>query len=380
MQVDHSTPDAYPFSYASGWLHYIQHSDPSELRALVSIPHPYDEAPLRRIYDAACSQFEEEHAFLDSMVYPLVWMINLMDDGSGYPIRPFHALPCETVQQYASSWGRWVAFVLRLYQRQEEGDLRYEVTMTLEQCCCAQRALDYCNNDHYALPIKRILADMAFWFWRPNNDIHFQHLAADPFDDPTVRFAALINLREDGSFEIPQKAIQNMLQVKFFMRLALLMWSRLEHEEGRATVNGTIERIACGVSRCVLAPFACICIAISCAMTDGDLTVQLPDFLWCSDYTRKIGDLIIDSREFREAGRRLAFLMSIAAGPPSRGPEFWFLRMHNPSYMLRGIQSLGSGRIVFVLYRTSADNAHPTWLLIHMLSSPPFFTLFTVPP
>ncbi|KAB5588300.1 hypothetical protein CTheo_8259 [Ceratobasidium theobromae] len=296
-----SLKDTHPFLYATGWSKHIQDRDPFDLCSLVSVPHPENEEPLRRIYDAACREFEEEQSLVESKKYPPVWMTNLMDDGSGYPTRPFRSLQGDTMKQYASSWGRWVAFVLRLYHREEKGDLRYKVTMTLEQRRCVRRAIAYCDNDPNRPRAKRILADMAYWFWRPNNDRHFEHLAADQFDDPTVRFAALINLREDGSFEMPSNATHNMVQIKFFIRLALLMWSRLEHEEGRASVSGTIERIACGVSRRVLSPFACICVAVSCGTTYAATTIHLPNVMWCSDDTLNLEGNMIDWLKFREA-------------------------------------------------------------------------------
>ncbi|KAB5588299.1 hypothetical protein CTheo_8258 [Ceratobasidium theobromae] len=283
------------------------------------------------------------------------------------------------MKQYASSWGRWVAFVLRLYQRQQKGDLRYKVMMTFEQRLCVHRAIAYCNNDPNRLRAKRILADMAYWFWHPNNDRHFQHLATDQFDDPTVRFAAFINLREDGSFDTLRNAIESMVQIRFTIRIALLMWSHLEYEEGRASAKGTIERISCGLSQQqMLTPFACISVAITCVMTYAD-PIGLSNHLWFKDDALSLGGLVIDWRRFREAARRLASLTSIATRAPVRGPELWLLRMRNPSHTLRGIYSLGLGRIVFVLY-TSGGNARPTWLVIYVASSPLCFALFTLTP
>jgi hypothetical protein len=54
----------------------------------------------------------------------------------------------------------------------------------------------------------------------------FSHMAADQFDDPTVRFGVLINLLPDGTFTTPRTAAHLLVRIKYFIRALLYMWSR----------------------------------------------------------------------------------------------------------------------------------------------------------
>jgi hypothetical protein len=144
----------------------------------------------------------------------------------------------ETAKEYGRAFGLWVVFVIRLYELQQAGDERYPLPMTDEQKRSVERAIRYCDKDPSRPRANRILADLARWFWRPEDPEYFSHMAQDQFNDPTVRFAALTNLREDGSFALAGNATHNMVRIKYFMRDSLVMWSKLEVEENDAQVSG----------------------------------------------------------------------------------------------------------------------------------------------
>ncbi|KDN35219.1 hypothetical protein RSAG8_11750, partial [Rhizoctonia solani AG-8 WAC10335] len=235
-----SIKDTHPFLDTVGWPTLIQNLDPNFLCELVCPPDPSKEPGMLKIFDATIHLFKAEHQHLQNHKYPPIWMTAIMDDGSSQPSRPFRALQATAVQNYATMWARWVVFVLRLYQTQKSGDTRFPVTITPNQTRALDRALLLCKGDPSAPRPARVLADLASWFWLPSSESYFEHLAVDQFDDPTVRFAALINLRPNGSFLTPGNCTHNMVQIKYFMRLGLLMWSRMEAEETRGKHTGLL--------------------------------------------------------------------------------------------------------------------------------------------
>jgi hypothetical protein len=67
---------------------------------------------------------------------------------------------------------------------------------------------------------------MARSFWAPEHlEESFQHLEKDQLDDPTTRFACLINLKADGTFQSPGNMAHNLSMVKYIIRQMLLAWS-----------------------------------------------------------------------------------------------------------------------------------------------------------
>lgn len=139
----------------------------------------------------------------------------------------FRALQKDTAAQYGRTWGLWAVFVIRLYELRMTGDNRYPVHFTIEQERSIQWAQAYCHEKEGHATGERVLLELARAFWRPEDMDDFEHLANDQFNDPTVRFGALINLRPDGTFATPRNATHHLVQIKYFMRAALFRWSRL---------------------------------------------------------------------------------------------------------------------------------------------------------
>jgi hypothetical protein len=196
--------------------------------------------------------------------------------------KPLHSLQNDTADRYAQMWGRWVVFVIRMYDLQvRKGDTRYPVHFNIEQKRCIDWAIVYCKSKKEEeegrdggsrVGSKNVLMEMARWFWRPNGVDDFDHMAEDEFSDPTVRFAALINLLNDGTFQSPRNATHNLVQVKYFMRIGLLMWSR-----------DNVKKKGKPLARCVAFYSACIKHKLSicgCVVYMKTLLWRSPDGRW----------------------------------------------------------------------------------------------------
>ncbi|KAG8724965.1 hypothetical protein FRC09_011290 [Ceratobasidium sp. 395] len=297
-----SLKETHPFLVFTGWAKHTQTEDASYLCSLISVPA--EGSSLRRLYDRAVGLFHEEQK-----IYPDVlpiWLSNLMDDGTGHPSRPFRALQSSAAaDSYAQTWGRWACFLVRLHQEQSSANPKYPIRFNGEQERTLQRAWAYCNQKVTAPSGKRLLAEMARWFWRAQDAEYFSHLAVNQFNDPTVRFAALMNLREDGSYLDPRNSTHNLVQVKYMIRSGLFMWSRLEAEEERDTFFGMLERIRESLRRSSMTPFACVADAVSTGTTYAASSIHLPNVMWVSDNELTVEGQRINVEHFRRQLNRL---------------------------------------------------------------------------
>jgi hypothetical protein len=153
------------------------------------------------------------------------------------PKHEFRALEEKTATSYGQYWGLFVIFAMRLRRLQLEGDHRYAVTMTASQERCLDRAWKYAERAVDRPTGRRMLLDVSRWFWCPDSMDDFAHMASDQFDDPTVRFGVLTNLRTDGTFQAPRDASSMLVKIKYFIRAALYMWSRYRQKHKELPVH-----------------------------------------------------------------------------------------------------------------------------------------------
>ncbi|KAG8716119.1 hypothetical protein FRC08_009831 [Ceratobasidium sp. 394] len=226
--VDHgpvsvsSAKDVQPWLHFNGWVAHTSKYDPAFLCQLVETPE--EGSPLGRIVKAAIREFTQDQATLTNTAF--VYRTEIMDEGNGPPKHEFRRLEEATAREYGQCWGVFLAFAMRLRKMELEGDDRYRVTMTPSQKRCVDRAWKYAEKAPGHAQGRRVVLDMSRWFWCPDTMEDFGHLAVDQFDDPTVRYGMLINMREDGSFLAPGNASHLLVRIKYFMRAALFMWSR----------------------------------------------------------------------------------------------------------------------------------------------------------
>ncbi|KAG8726546.1 hypothetical protein FRC10_006980, partial [Ceratobasidium sp. 414] len=279
--------DVSPFLVHTGWVKHVQNFDPLFLVSLTETPEK--ESPLRRLYDSAIRVFKAEQ-----LRYAEVLPIT--------PNRPFRALQSDAAAaEYSKTLALWSCFIVRLYELFKSGHTGYPVTFTKEQLAAAKQALCYSRGTDNAVTPARIIADLARWFWRPEHPEYFAHMAVNQFNDPTVRFSALVNLREDGSFLDPRNSTHNLVQVKYMIRAGLYLWSRLEAEEHGSSVvacvaftstfalpnsfsfrRRTLDRIRGSLVRTAMTPFACVTDATSTGTTYAASSVRLPNVMWTS--------------------------------------------------------------------------------------------------
>ncbi|KAG8736150.1 hypothetical protein FRC10_009647 [Ceratobasidium sp. 414] len=217
-----SVKEVQPWLHFNGWVGHTSRYDPAFLCSLVGDPE--EGSPLARIAAAATREFERDQGTLSNTAF--VYRTEVMDEGNGPPKHEFRRLEEATAREYGRCWALFVVFVMRLRRMELEGDDRYTVTMTPSQKRCVDRAWKYAEKGKDRPTGRRALLDMSRWFWCPDTMEDFAHLAVDQFDDPTVRFGILINMRADGSFSSPGNASHLLVRIKYFMRAALFMWSR----------------------------------------------------------------------------------------------------------------------------------------------------------
>ncbi|KAF8749288.1 DEAD-like helicases superfamily [Rhizoctonia solani] len=162
-------------------------------------------------------------------------------------------------KEYARSMARWFVFVLRLYQMQVcQNQTWYQMTFTDEQL------------DVHA-------------FWVAYNEETFAHLEKDNFDDPTTRFAALICLRPDGTFETPRNASHLLVQIKYFIRAGLLMWAHMRALSSGKRLSYYTNSFLPSLHRDAETPFGHICDAVGLATKYASTSAHAPNVSWSGD-------------------------------------------------------------------------------------------------
>ncbi|KAG9119117.1 hypothetical protein FRC07_006022 [Ceratobasidium sp. 392] len=208
-----------PFLYHSGWAAHMEHLDHGYVRSLVLRPQTED--PLRKLYDEAVKLFSAEQKLIMDIPEPL--RIPIMDEGHG---KVFKKLSSTSEADYANTWALWFVFIFRLYLNQEEGQSTYTVPMTEAQQTVLRYGMAYVNNERKKPKPAWVLAAMAEVFFLPESANNFDSMVLDQFNDPTARFALLMCLREDGTVYTPRNVSNELVRIKYAIRLGLLIWAR----------------------------------------------------------------------------------------------------------------------------------------------------------
>ncbi|KAG9102942.1 hypothetical protein FRC06_000686 [Ceratobasidium sp. 370] len=270
-----------PFIYYIGWDGHVKNHDTEALRALVDIDPERD--PLAVVYWAAHNTFEECQKSIPDMLHVYRW--NLMDDESGSPKRPFQELTGPVVRQYGRAFARWVVFVCRLRQKMLNNDGTYPIQMTPAQMDWADNMLYYGAQTVPRRHSKiHLVLNLAWAFWHAQNDDYFEYIAANQFNDPTVRFACLINLRPTGEFDHPGACSSKIAHMKYIIRMMLYSWALQLHKDNGWSVSKVVEYIAPSISRRRVTPFAQLSYYVSHATNCANLTIAAPNVAWVSPH------------------------------------------------------------------------------------------------
>ncbi|KAB5587463.1 hypothetical protein CTheo_9099 [Ceratobasidium theobromae] len=198
---------------------------------LVEMPATSD--PLRILVACALEEFQKDQK--DLYKIPEVYRLRIMDEGMGPPRMPFKSLQAN--QEYPKTWARYLVFLCRLYELEIMNDNRYRVEFTREQRQCLDAARKYYHQEGTRPAADRMLTDIGRWFLSPPDINTFSHLAEDSFRDPTVRFAALINLKPDGSFVTPDIVLHRLAQCKYMIRHHTFWWARFHQKRKSKPVD-----------------------------------------------------------------------------------------------------------------------------------------------
>ncbi|KAG9084845.1 hypothetical protein FRC06_003869, partial [Ceratobasidium sp. 370] len=290
-----SLKDTHPTLYWTGWAAHAADRDLDMLVELAKPAEPGD--PLHRIVLAARKAFNRDQKSLNDLSEPV--RLALKDDGSGKTPSPFKPLEPEARAEYAATMGRWCVFVLRMYQQRLRGDDRYPVTFTEKQLNVCRHALDYCvNGADYSG--RTCVLNLAHQFWGPSSLKDFQHLLEDRMDDPTARFACLVNLQSDGSFAPPRAIAHNVVQLKYLIRAFLLMYARDHKNQSlEDPVASVMQQVAPYVSRRFVTPFASVASVVATASKYAATTSNAPNVLWTDGQTLSVDGFRIRFDDFR---------------------------------------------------------------------------------
>ncbi|KAG9100814.1 hypothetical protein FRC06_003684 [Ceratobasidium sp. 370] len=226
--------EAMPFLYHSGFAQHLEGEDARALRELVSKPKIGD--ALRELYDATVTCFKVEQTKLGSIPEPI--RLSLTDEGHGYPdARAFRALLDESRPDYANTLALWCVFVCRMHLNVEEDRSRYKTVLTENQKRAVGWALDFANKKENRASISRVIGLLAQAFWSPDYADDFDYMVEDQFDDPTMRFAVLMCLRDDGMVMSPRSCANELVRIKYAIRLGTLMWARDSCKKHKRSFN-----------------------------------------------------------------------------------------------------------------------------------------------
>ncbi|KAG8740485.1 hypothetical protein FRC10_004281 [Ceratobasidium sp. 414] len=307
----HSLKDSHPMLFWTSWAAHMADRDLEMLVKLAKSPKPGD--PLHRIVAAAKKMFNADQATLNDVAEPI--HLALKDDGSGKTTLPFKALEQDARAEYSATLAHWCVFVLRLYQMHIRGDERYKVTFTkkqlVSQSCLVSRPRSPrltcpCDAQKANFSSRTVVLNLAHQFWGPSSLGDFQHLAEDRMDDPTARFACLINLHADGSFAQPHNIAHNVVQLKYLVRATLLKYARDHQDQSfQDPVARVLNQIAPYVSKCFVTPFANIASVIATASKYAATSSHAPNVLWSDVETLSVEGFRIRFKEFKRAMRKL---------------------------------------------------------------------------
>ncbi|KAF8602554.1 P-loop containing nucleoside triphosphate hydrolase protein [Ceratobasidium sp. AG-I] len=280
-----SLKEVQPFVYYTGWARLVDNKDISFLQSLVKDPEPDD--PLRYLLNAALDLFREDQLGLPDISE--IYRVLLLDDETGISAtRMLVPIEAESRKEYGGTWGLWAVFLCRLYPLIKAGDDRISCLMTQDQQQAVEYALEYCTESKTRRSPEFTILNLSRQFWRPDSMEDFDPLADNQFNDPTVLFGALINLRQDGSFAAPRNSCHKLVIIKYVMRVGLFMWSRREQAKKKKPKKFIVEYIRCALSRRLISPFACICIAVGHASTYASTTTSLPNVIWSGNHTLRL--------------------------------------------------------------------------------------------
>ncbi|QRV79877.1 Helicase conserved C-terminal domain [Ceratobasidium sp. AG-Ba] len=256
--------------------------DISRLLGLVAAPEENNQ--LIHLYNAAVATFIEDQKRMDTQSE--VYLMNLMDDGSGEKTKTMQTLTPQTALDYGRLWGRWAVFVCRLRKLQKAQDDFYKIEFTSSQIERLDDAIDYCNPklaSKRRYSSRNILYRLGEAFWRPTASDKFRAMIKDQWSDPTIRFACLINLHPTGEFSSPRNSCHLFVRIKYFIRQTLYFWSHDYHVRNKLPLDDIVPFISDGVSRRRVTPFSKICYFTSQATFYANTSTNLPNTIWDLD-------------------------------------------------------------------------------------------------
>ncbi|KAB5588481.1 ATP-dependent DNA helicase tlh1 [Ceratobasidium theobromae] len=297
-----SLKDTQPFLYFTRWAAHVTPYKPDFLIPLAAYPEDGDF--YRELADAAVELFKEEQSLLDGRSE--VIRTKLMREDKETIRKPLKRLDPTTVEEYGRTFARWCIFVLRLFKMHKDGDRRYPVTFTDKQKAACEYALQYCERDRERRRSRYLILRLTHDFWAPASMSDISHLELDQFDDPTTRFAIILNLYEDGTFATPSNAAHRLSVVKYFIRYALLLWGidrQKELSEGGNTVTlgSVLEHVFPYLNRDCHTPFAYVSFASSHATRYAGTSTSFPKVNWTGPDTVSINGQDISFTRYRQA-------------------------------------------------------------------------------
>ncbi|KAG8753667.1 hypothetical protein FRC11_007214, partial [Ceratobasidium sp. 423] len=313
-----------PFWHNNGWLAHISGHDPAFLWSLVQPPatgntNPLSDSgstsssvlvqalsvrhPYAKLVEAAQAVFQQDQEEFAKKPGP--HLIAIMDEGQGgvtHKDDQFKRLEtADSVKEYGRTWGLWAVFLCRLLDLQESGNSTYTVTFNKRQLPAVRDARAYAHGKSF--DPRRVFTALANAFWRPESTKNFEIMVESQFNDPTVRFAVLLNLFSNGTFQTPRNASHNLVHIKYFIRAGLYMWARDDYKRHPRDYAGLDipDMIAPSLTRRRLSPFACVCIMTSSARGYAETTTSLPNVIWTGSRTLRLEGRELNFDRFRLA-------------------------------------------------------------------------------
>ncbi|KAB5588446.1 ATP-dependent DNA helicase tlh1 [Ceratobasidium theobromae] len=289
-----SLKDTQPFLYFTRWHSHTTPHSPEFLIPLAAFPESGE--IYHTLAEKAVELFRDEQLNLEGRSEIL--RSKMMQEEEQPVRKTLKRLDPTTVDEYARTFGRWCVFVLRLYTLQKSGNDRYR--------SACERALKYCRREPDRHGSRYVILRLAQEFWAPANMTDFSHLELDQFDDPTLRFAVILNLYDDGTFASPSNATHRLSVMKYTMRFMLLVWAadrqlELVKEVPDVTLGSIPLHVYPFLSRQSHTPFAHVCVASSHATHYSSTMLSMPKINWTGPSTVSIDGQILDFTDYQRS-------------------------------------------------------------------------------